>query len=236
MTESSCQGPPLLSIIVPLLNERALLPAVLPTILRLKQSHGAVEWLFVDGGSGDGSVEYLQAQGLRVIASDAGRARQMNAGAAQASGAWLLFLHIDTLLSTEALTALRRHCEERPPGWGRFDVRIHGRSSMLKVVASMMNCRSRITGIATGDMGIFVHREVFAAVSGFPEQPLMEDIEISRRLKRTGRPYCLSQPVITSGRRWDEKGVWATILLMWRLRIAYFMGRSADDIARRYYG
>ena len=236
MTESSCQGPPLLSIIVPLLNERALLPAVLPTILRLQQSHGAVEWLFVDGGSGDGSVEYLQAQGLRVIASDAGRARQMNAGAAQASGAWLLFLHIDTLLSTEALTALRRHCEERPPGWGRFDVRIHGRSSMLKVVASMMNWRSRITGIATGDMGIFVHREVFMAVSGFPEQPLMEDIEISRRLKRTSRPYCLSQPVITSGRRWDEKGVWATILLMWRLRIAYFMGRSADDIARRYYG
>lgn len=236
MTESSCQGPPLLSIIVPLLNERALLPAVLPNILHLKQSHGAVEWLFVDGGSGDGSVEYLQAQGLRVIASDAGRARQMNAGAAQASGAWLLFLHIDTLLSTEVLTALRRHCEGRPPGWGRFDVRIHGRSSMLKVVASMMNWRSRITGIATGDMGIFVHREVFAAVSGFPEQPLMEDIEISRRLKRTGRPYCLSQPVITSGRRWDEKGVWATILLMWRLRIAYFMGRSADDIARRYYG
>lgn len=226
----------MLSIIVPLLNERALLPAVLPTILRLKQSHGAVEWLFVDGGSGDGSVEYLQAQGLRVIASDAGRARQMNAGAAQASGAWLLFLHIDTLLSTEALTALRRHCEQWPPGWGRFDVRIHGRSSMLKVVASMMNWRSRITGIATGDMGIFVHREVFAAVSGFPEQPLMEDIEISRRLKRTGRPHCLSQPVITSGRRWDEKGVWATILLMWRLRIAYFMGRSADDIARRYNG
>ena len=223
-----------LSIVIPLLNERPLLPAVLSQISLLQARFDGVEWLFVDGGSRDGSAEFLRENGQNVICSDAGRARQMNVGAEQASREWLLFLHVDTELADKALGALLDHCRYQPAGWGRFDVRIVGRSAMLAVVAKMMNWRSRLSGIATGDMGIFVHRDLFAVVSGFPDQPLMEDIEISRRLRRQVRPHCLFHTVLTSGRRWEKNGVWATIFLMWRLRFAYFIGRSPSDIARRY--
>lgn len=224
-----------MSVIVPLLNEGDIIAEMLASMGPLQGDYPELEWLFVDGGSRDNGPELLRKNAQRVIASDAGRARQMNAGAAQARGQWLLFLHIDTHLNRAALAALLNMCRSGRPAWGRFDVHLDGRPAMLKVVATMMNWRSRLTGIATGDMGIFMHRSYFDAVSGFPDQALMEDIEISRRLRSRAWPKCLAQTISTSGRRWESRGVWATIFLMWRLRLAYFLGRSPAQLARRYY-
>ena len=170
----------------------------------------------------------------RVLRCEPGRAAQMNTGAAAANGDVLLFLHADTRLPDDAAAAVHR-AVQRGARWGRFDVTIEGRSAWLPVVSFMMNWRSRLTGIATGDQALFVRREVFDAVGGFPDQPLMEDIELSRRLLQAGHaPACLRQRVRTSGRRWDNRGVWRTILLMWRLRWLYWCGTPADTLARRY--
>lgn len=218
-----------LSIIIPMLNESAALPR---TLLELRPYAETVEVILVDGGSQDDSVALAQRAGVKVISSAPGRARQMNAGAAAASGDKLLFLHADTRLPPEAdlliAQALTRY------HWGRFDVTISGHHPMLAVIGFMMNQRSRLTGIATGDQAMFVHRNTFEAVGGFPEQPLMEDIELSKRLKRLGSPACLPQRVITSGRRWEQRGLWRTILLMWRLRFAYWRGASPEQLARAY--
>jgi rSAM/selenodomain-associated transferase 2 len=157
----------------------------------------------------------------------------MNAGAAAASADVLLFLHADTRLP-EGADGLISRALAGGAAWGRFDVVIDGRPWMLKVVAAMMNTRSRWTGIATGDQAIFVRRSAFDAVGGYPQQPLMEDIELSRRLRRTGRPACLRQRVVTSGRRWEARGVWRTIFLMWRLRWRYWRGESPARLAQDY--
>lgn len=219
-----------LSVIVPMLNEAAQLPA-LAGQLRELQAQGA-QVLLVDGGSNDGSSELATSLGLQVISSPAGRAAQMNAGAAHTSGDSLLFLHADTVLPRGALRAIEAALLRRE--WGRFDVRIEGRASMLKVVAAFMNLRSRITGIATGDQAIFMRRSAFDGVGGFPNQALMEDIELSKQLCRRGAPACLRSKVKTSGRRWETRGVWRTILLMWRLRWAYWRGVPAATLARAY--
>ncbi len=156
----------------------------------------------------------------------------MNAGAASTRGSVLIFLHADTRLPANAdelvFAALKNH------QWGRFDVRLSGDKWMLHIISFFMNWRSRLTAIATGDQAIFVARETFDAVGGFPDQPLMEDIEISKRLKRRGRPACLHARVTTSGRRWMSRGVWSTIWLMWRLRYAYWRGESAELLANLY--
>lgn len=225
---------PLLSVVVPLLNERPLLDEVLAEVAHWQARYPAVEWLFVDGGSRDGSRQCLQSAEVTLLDSLPGRARQMNAGAAQAAGQWLLFLHVDTQLNAAAIDALLALCQREITGWGRFDVRLQGRPAMLRVVARMMNWRSRLTGIATGDMGIFVQRDLFAEIAGYTEQPLMEDIEISKRLRRERWPHCLPQRITSSGRRWESRGVWSTIALMWRLRLQYFLGTPAEQIARRY--
>jgi rSAM/selenodomain-associated transferase 2 len=221
---------PALSIIVPVLDEIALLPDLLAH-LQHWQRRGC-EVLLVDGGSSDGTAEVAEAIGFSVLRSARGRARQMNTGAACAKGSALVFLHADTRLPEHAdrliLDALHTH------PWGRFDVRLSGDRWMLSVIAVMMNLRSRLTGIATGDQAMFVDRQTFMGIGGFPEQPLMEDIEISKHLKRCGRPRCLPAKVVTSGRRWLTRGVWPTIWLMWRLRWAYWQGESAERLARRY--
>lgn len=214
-----------------MLNERAQLPDLLPHLRTFATD--AVEVLLVDGGSDDDSVAYARAAGFLVITSARGRARQMNAGARVASGAVLLFLHADTRLAADALTQMQSSMRAGRC-WGRFNVRITGTHPALAVVARMMNWRSCLSGIATGDQAIFVSKAAFVAVGGFPDQPLMEDIELSKRLKRFARPLCLAGPVLTSGRRWQERGVWRTILLMWRLRWAYWRGASAEVIAERY--
>lgn len=219
------------SIITPVLDEAHVLPAWLIAVRALPCAQ--VELLLVDGGSTDDTVALARAAGVHVLCAERGRARQMNAGAAQARGEILLFLHADTWLPAGALAAVvarldGRHC------WGRFDVRIAGRPRMLRVIAWLMNLRSRLSGIATGDQAIFVTREAFERVGGFPDQPLMEDIEISRRLLRLGAPACLRLKVVTSGRRWEARGTWRTMLLMWQLRWAYWRGVPASELAGRY--
>lgn len=220
-----------LSLIVPVLNEAVGLPELCAHLLPL-QRQGA-EVIVVDGGSEDGSAELVEVLGLRLVRSPRGRALQMNAGTAAASGDVLLFLHADTRLPPAALLRLKASVTQTHD-WGRFDVRIEGRPAMLRLVAWLMNWRSRLTGIATGDQAIFMSRTAFDTVGGFPPQPLMEDIEISKRLRRLGRPICLAEPVVTSGRRWEQRGVWRTIFLMWRLRWDYWRGVPAHQLAEAY--
>lgn len=220
-----------LSIIIPLLNESAALPALLAQLATLPPE--GIEVLLVDGGSHDNTATLAERGGWRVIHSERGRALQMNAGAASAKGDILLFLHADTRLPPDGVAQVRAALQSTRC-WGRFDVVIAGRPAMLKMVAWMMNLRSRWTGMATGDQAMFMTRQVYDAVGGFPLLPLMEDIEMSRRLKRLAPPVCLRCKVITSGRRWETRGVWRTIFLMWHLRWAYWRGQSASELARAY--
>jgi rSAM/selenodomain-associated transferase 2 len=222
----------MLSIIVPMLNEAAALPALLAHLGRW-QACGC-EVLLVDGGSDDRSAAIARAAGFAVLSSARGRARQMNAGAQVARGEVLLFLHADTRLPEGADEAVGAALARPGAVWGRFDVRIDGRLWMLPAVAALMNLRSRLTGIATGDQAIFVRRDAFETVGGFADQPLMEDIDLSRRLGRLVRPACLRARVLTSGRRWEQRGVWRTIFLMWRLRWAYWRGVAAETLAEAY--
>ena len=219
-----------LSIIVPMLDEAAQLPELLNHLLPLQRA--GCEILLVDGGSTDGTVHRARLSGYTVLDAARGRAAQMNAGAAQASGEALLFLHADTRLPFGAQHLIRASLARSE--WGRFDVNITGRPWMLRVVSLMMNLRSRLTGIATGDQAIFVKRHLFEQLGGFPVLPLMEDVEMSRRLLTVSRPACLAQRVTTSGRRWETRGVWRTIWLMWCLRWAYWRGTQASELARRY--
>jgi len=216
-----------LSIIVPVLDEAAGIAAFLSMLAPLR-AHGA-EVVVVDGGSTDGTAE--RARGLcdQLLSAPRGRARQMNTGARAARGARLVFLHADTRLPPQAAQAVHDALERRL--WGRFDVTIEGAHPLLRLVAWAMNARSRLTGIATGDQAIFVRREAF---EGFPEVPLMEDIAFSKAMKRKGRPACLRVRVQTSGRRWEKRGVLATIVLMWRLRLAYALGADPARLAERY--
>ncbi len=222
---------PLLSIVVPMLNERQELPTLL-SHLRHWQSRGC-EVLLVDGGSSDGSLQKAQAEGWPVIRSKPGRSLQMNRGVAYSQGSALLFLHADTRLpdnaDEEVLQALQEGC-----GWGRFDVQISGGPALLRLVAWCMNQRSRLGGIATGDQALFMTRELFDEVGGFPQLPLMEDIELCRRLRQRRQPRCLRSRVMTSGRRWQQGGVCNTIWLMWRLRWRYWRGVPAAALAREY--
>ena len=224
-------NPGALSIVLPVLDEADRIAAALVALAPLRAA--GVELLVVDGGSSDATLQACAGLADRVFIAPRGRARQMNAGAAAASGEVLLFLHADTTLPPTALEALRDALAGHA-GWGRFDVRITGRSPMLPVIAALMNLRSRWTGIATGDQAMFVRRTLFEAVGGFPDQPLMEDVELSRRLRRLQAPACLHQRVDTSGRRWDQHGAWRTVWLMWSLRLRYWLGVPAELLARRY--
>jgi rSAM/selenodomain-associated transferase 2 len=222
---------PALSIVIPALNEAAGIEATLRALQPLRAR--GVELVLADGGSGDGTAALARTWVDVVADAPRGRAVQMNAGAALARAEVLLFLHADTRLPPLA-DVLVLQAVASGACWGRFDVRIEGRPWVLRVVATLMNLRSRASGIATGDQAIFVTREAFERVGGIPAQPLMEDVEISRRLKRLGRPACLSAKVCTSGRRWEQRGVWRTILLMWQLRWRYWRGESAARLAEAY--
>ena len=221
------------SVVVPVLNEAAGMSALLARLQDL-QAQGA-EVLLVDGGSTDGSLAIAKRAGLAVLQAGRGRARQMNAGAHASTGQRLLFLHADTVLPPGALDAMSAAlAQAESMAWGRFDVRIDGQHPMLRVVAWCMNQRSRLTGIATGDQCLFMTRAAFHAVGGFPDQPLMEDIELSSRLKAQSRPTCLRLKVSTSGRRWEQRGVWRTIWLMWTLRWRYWRGADPAELAELY--
>lgn len=222
-----------LSIIIPMRNEAAEIAATLSALAPLRKSGAQV--IVVDGGSTDTSATLAAPLADVVLHSAPGRASQMNCGAAAANGEVLLFLHADTRLPEHADQLILQGLERSSAAdWGRFDVQIQGQSRVLKVVAAMINWRSRTFGIATGDQAIFIRRSLFQAIGGFPQQALMEDIEICTRLKKHSPPLCLRQQVQTSGRRWDTRGVWRTIFLMWRLRFLYWIGVPADKIAKAY--
>jgi rSAM/selenodomain-associated transferase 2 len=221
-----------LSIIIPVLNEEAGIAGTLQDLAPLRAC--GVEIIVVDGASRDQTVAIATPLCTKLIAAPRGRASQMNAGASAARGKVLLFLHADTRLPENADRLVLKGLAASGRVWGRFDVRIEGRHPLFPVIATMMNLRSRFSGIATGDQAIFVRREAFAAVGGFPQIPLMEDIELSRRLKRLGRPLCVAAQASTSGRRWEKHGVVRTTLLMWRLRLAFFFGAEPATLARIY--
>jgi rSAM/selenodomain-associated transferase 2/rSAM/selenodomain-associated transferase 1 len=224
---------PRLSIVIPCLDEAAAIHGTL-SALQVLRTRG-VEFIVADGGSSDDTVERATPLINRIVHAPRGRAAQMNAGAAVARAKILLFLHADCRLPPDADVLIVDGLAASKKCWGRFDVRLEGRHPMLPLVAFMMNLRSRVSGIATGDQGIFVTRECFDAVGGYAPIPLMEDIELCRRLQARGAPLCLRARVAASGRRWQQHGALRTIVLMWRLRLAYFFGADPAVLARRYH-
>ena len=220
-----------LSIIVPALNEAANIEAAVTALAPYRER--GVELIVVDGGSRDGTPARARPFADHVCVAACGRAVQMNAGRAAARGDVLLFLHADTRLPENADALIVESLARSHRVWGRFDVRFD-RGGLLTLVAAMMNLRSRLTGIATGDQALFVTRAAFDAAGGFPPIPLMEDISLSKHLKRIGPALCLRARVTTSARRWEENGTLRTILLMWRLRLAYFFGADPAQLARQY--
>ena len=220
-----------ISVIIPVFNEELTIGAVLESVLRLEPD----EILVVDGGSLDKTRELAASRGVKVISSERGRARQMNLGAESARGDVFLFLHADTRLPESALVDIRGAMQNCSIAGGRFDVSLDGEGWMLKIVGTMISLRSRLSGVATGDQAIFVRREVFNKLGGYPEIPLMEDVALSRALKRAGKVACLKSRVITSARRWKTEGVWRTIFKMWVLKSLYLLGVSPFRL-KRFYG
>lgn len=220
----------MLSVIIPVLNEEETIRACLARSQPFRKQ--GAEIIVVDGGSVDQTVALARELADCVIEAPPGRARQMNAGVQRARGERLLFLHADTVLPEGAMEEIARALDGRL--WGRFDVQFDTPLWILPIVGFMMNLRSRWTGIATGDQAIFVQRRAFEQIGGFPDIDLMEDIALSKSLKRLGPPACLRSKVTTSGRRWEKNGAIKTIALMWQLRLAYFLGAEPSDLAKRY--
>lgn len=217
---------------MPTLNEAEGIVLTLQS-LQLFRSEGH-ELIVVDAGSDDNTVALAKPLADQVISSERGRAMQMNAGAKLARGDILLFIHADTTLPENAMTLMCEGLQQTGKCWGRFDLRLSGRQLLLRIVERLINLRSRLTGIASGDQAIFIRRGRFLVIDGFPEIPLMEDISISRTLKFYSDPLCLKQPVLTSSRRWEQHGIIRTILLMWRLRLSYYLGADPAALAQKY--
>ena len=220
---------PSISIVIPVLDEEDHIGSL------IKRLPNDLEIIIVDGGSKDSTVELVSSLGCKVITSSKGRAMQMNAGARQTTGDVLIFLHADCLLPRDFVHELSLFSFSDKV-WGRFDVRIDSHQMVFRVIEKMENLRSRLTGICTGDQAIFVKRAAFEEIGGLPEIALMEDIEASKCLKKLTSPYVIHSRVHTSARRWLKGGILRTILLMWRLRLAYFLGASPAALAREYYG
>ena len=222
---------PWLSVIIPALNEARQITQTLAPLQAWRQQ--GVELILVDGGSHDDTLALCSGLVDQQLSAARGRALQMNAGAAVAAADLLFFLHADTRVEANAALATLR---EFPPGdhWGRFDVQLSGQHYLFPLIAALMNWRSALTGIATGDQGMVLRRELFDRVGGFPDLPLMEDVAISRRLKRLSWPLRLGRHLETDSRRWRERGVWRTVWLMWSLRLRYFFGADPATLARRY--
>lgn len=221
----------LLSVVIPVRNEAQSLPLLLDDLAGLRA--GGAEVIVVDGGSSDATYELAREKTDRVLVCEPGRAVQMNAGAALAQGEYLWFVHADTRVSAEALAALQDALADRPL-WGRFDVRLSGEGAAFKLIGKMISLRSRLTGVASGDQGIFVRREHFDAMGGYAPIALMEDLYLCRHLKQQARPRCINVALSTSSRRWQQNGVWRTVILMWCLRLAYYAGVNPTTLARHY--
>lgn len=219
------------SIIIPVLNEAEHIAETLTRLAPCRnQGH---ELIVVDGGSSDETVTVAQSHADKVLCSGRGRAWQMNHGIAVAQGDILLFLHADTQMAHQVLTRAINAIEDGY-FWGRFNVRLSGKHLMFRIIERMMNLRSRLTGVATGDQAIFVSSECIDIIGDYPQIALMEDVLFSKRLRNLGWPACISQPVITSSRRWEEHGILRTVLLMWRLRLLFVLGVSVDKLAQQY--
>ncbi len=221
-----------ISIIIPVRNEADNIGRLL-CALQAYRDRGH-EVIVVDGGSEDDTVVIAKALADTVIQTSAGRSHQMNTGSADAKGEVLWFLHADSELPEQADELIINAVTMGTSTWGRFDVRLSGKQKLLRVVEKMMNLRSRLTGIATGDQGIFISRKLFEQVGGYPDQLLMEDIALCKELKKYQSPVTLREKMVTSSRRWEKNGVVRTILLMWILRAAYYFGVPADKLALRY--
>lgn len=221
-----------LSIVIPALDEAACIAEALRPLQAMRaRGH---EVIVVDGGSADGTAEVARPLADRVLTAPRGRARQQNAGAAAATGATLLFLHADTRLPAEADRLVLEGLARSGRGWGRFDLRLSGARTAFRFLEWTINLRSRLSAIATGDQSIFVRRERFLAAGGFPDLPLMEDVALSTALRRAGRPLRLRPPVVTSSRRWEQRGIARTVVLMWRLRLEFALGADPARLARLY--
>ena len=221
-----------LSIIIPTLNEGAIIRPSLTAISGLRSA--GHEIIVADGGSSDNTVLAAKPLADKVITAKTGRARQMNAGARAACGDVLVFLHADTLLPSNASDLIIFGLKKSGKSWGRFDVHLSGGYLILRIVEIMMNWRSRLSGIATGDQCLFIDRDLFDAVGGFPDLALMEDIALSRLLKQREHPLCIREKVITSSRRWERQGFMRTILQMWRLRLGFLLGEDPRRLAQVY--
>ncbi len=219
-----------LSIIIPTLNEAETIRQSLLSLQYLRKlGH---EIILVDGGSQDATCFIAHPLVDHILISEPGRGRQMNLGAKIATGKILIFLHADTLLPQDAEMELSRLSGQQ--FWGRFDIKLSGTKKIYRLIEKMINIRSRISGIATGDQAIFMTRELYEKVNGFPDIPLMEDVAVSKKLKKIAPPVCLDANVVTSSRRWESRGVINTVLLMWILRMQYAMGVTPEKLANRY--
>lgn len=220
----------LISIIIPVLNEEKSVKALLQQLqIYRKQGH---EIIVVDGGSSDKTVSVSKSLADKVISSEAGRALQMNDGVQAATKDILWFLHADTLISDNAVKYIQQSLNRSD--WGRFNIKLSGSHFLFRVIETMINIRSCLSGVATGDQGIFVKKKIFESVNGYPNISLMEDVALSKKLKSISKPVCLKDELTTSSRRWEEKGILSTVLLMWRLRFLYWIGVSADKLAKQY--
>ncbi len=220
-----------LSVVIPVLNESATLNSLLTSLQSLRDIG---ELIVVDGGSTDGCQAAIEPQIDQLLESPPGRALQLNTGLSSARGRLIWFVHADSSVGPRVISAVRELAERSTPQWGRFDVRLSGRRWMYGVIGRLINWRSRLSGIATGDQGIFVSRSLLDQIGGVPQQALMEDVELSKRLKTIAAPVCRPEPLLTSSRRWEQRGVWRTIWLMWSLRWAYFRGADPNALAARY--
>jgi len=220
-----------ISIVVPTLNESAVIVDSLLALQSLRQN--GVELIVVDGGSCDNTQQLARPLVDVLLLSEPGRAKQMNMGAIQAQGRLLLFLHADCQLPEDAYQLLIG-LTERNIVWGRFDVRIDGAQIAFRVIETLMNWRSRLSGIMTGDQAIFVSKQLFKKVLGYPEIQLMEDIALSKKLNKEQTAVCFKSRVLSSSRRWQQNGVMRTVLLMWRLRLAYFFHCDPRLLAKKY--
>ena len=228
------RDPPGVSIIVPDFNEAETIEAFLVSVR--ESCGGGAQIIVVDGNSADGTASIARPRCDRLLESRKQRAAQMNAGVRHASADIFWFLHADSRLPKHADELIRDALARSGRSWGFFQVRLSGSNLMLRIVERMMNWRSNLTGIASGDQGMFVSRELFERIGGFQEIALMEDIAISGKLKVAGWPVCLPQKLVTSSRRWEKNGMLRTILLMWKLRLLYFFGVEPGKLARMYYG
>ena len=221
-----------LSIIIPTLNETSVIVAALQSLQALR--NGGVEIIVADGGSSDDTASQAAMLADGVVKSKQGRAIQMNAGARKATGYRLLFLHADTRLPNN-LDELIAQWEKNQVAWGFFPVRLSGSNPIFRIIAFFINLRSRLTQVATGDQCLFVEKSLFVKLGGFPEIPLMEDVAMTKLLRRCCPPTIEKRFVTTSSRRWHQNGIVRTVLQMWYLRWLYFIGVEPERLARRYY-